>query len=198
MDDAEIEEASVTVWTCALDQLDTALGPFHYTSLRSRTEFIQMAEVKKGMDVAESSLRRLLDGCKTRLGMADARTLKLLDTLAELVLGHGNYQLADELADDLIACAPLATPWSRSIDIWVAGLFVKARVQKQLGQTEMALATLQEAIDLNVSQWGWSYALTLKYLVYQETWLVEISEHERASEVKRLRIGALELSEKKS
>jgi hypothetical protein len=191
LDDEDIEAASRRVWTCALDRPDEALGPLHYTSLRPRTEFIQIAEVKTGTDHTISSLRRLLGRCKTRLGMADSRSLKLLDTMAELALEHGDLQLADELAEDLIACDPLAVPWSRFVDIWIAGLFVKARVQKCRGQAEAALATIQEAIDLNVSQWGWNYALTLKYLVYQETWLADANEQTRAAEVKRFRLEIL-------
>jgi hypothetical protein len=195
MNDEDIEEASVRVWTCALDQLDDALGSLHYTSLRSRMEFIQMAEVAKGADRAEATLRHLLDRCKTRLGMEDSRTLKLIDTLAELALDQGKYASAERYAQELMMFAPFATPWSRFIDIMVGGLFIQARVQKSRGQMGNALETLQRAIDLNVSQWGWNYALTLKFLVHQEAWLQEIDETVTAEEVMKVRTWAAGVAE---
>lgn len=69
------------------------------------------------------------------------------------------------MAWDIVVRAPGTEPHSQSIAPLCASLFVIALVQGKSLRMDMAEATLRKAIALNVSQWGWQHALTLKYLI---------------------------------
>ena|SRR5271155_4537619 len=125
-------------------------------------------------------LRDLVHQCESMCSLHDVRLLKLLDTLAEMLLEQGKFAKAESMAWDIVTLAPSSKPHSKSIDLLCAGLFVIARVQCKSLRMDM-----RRAIALNVSEWGWQHALTLKYLLHLEEWLTD-SGQLAAAEVVRL------------
>jgi hypothetical protein len=190
LDPAQFELVAITAWQSAVDQFEGILGPMHYSTLRSRLEYIQMAESVYGYERAEKMLRDLVLQCEGICSPDDVRRLKLLETLAEMLLDQNKYDEAEVVAQDIVRHAPSSEPHAKSIDLLCASLFVIARVQHHRFQLDMAEANLRRVISLNVSQWGRQHALTLKYLLHLEEWLAGSYQHAKAEAVKleRLRI----------
>ena len=78
-------------WQSAIDSFEAALGSLHYSTLRVRLEYIQVGIGLDDINLAERQIRELAEQCERNLGAEDLRTLKLLDTLAEVLfeLGRG-------------------------------------------------------------------------------------------------------------
>jgi tetratricopeptide (TPR) repeat protein len=191
LDADQFENVIITAWQSALDRLDSTIGPMHYSALRSRLEYIQMAESIHGLERAEMALRKLVMQCKSRCGLVDSRTLKLLDTLGEILMDQKKYAEAEEIAWEIVINAPRVQPLSKAVDLCVAGLFINARVHHVRGRVDLAEETLQRAINMNMSIYGWKHALTLKYLVYMEEWQMEWGNDSLAAQVKEKRLQAL-------
>jgi hypothetical protein len=127
LDVTQFQDDVITAWQSTLDCFGTVLGTMHYSTLRSRLEYIQMAESIQGLERVEMMLRRLANQCKSNCGLVDVRTSKLLNTLGEILLDQRKYAEAEEIAKEIISCGPLVKPRSKSVDICVAGLFIIAR-----------------------------------------------------------------------
>lgn len=195
LDPVYFEQTLITAWQSALDRLEAVLGPLHYSTLRSRLEYIQMVESLYGLSRSETLLKDLVQKCKVTCGLTDVRTLKLLDTLGEVLMGQEKYTEAEQTADELVEHAPRILPRAKSIDLHVAGLFIIARVQKLDGRQELAQENLRKAIELNVSEWGLQHALTMKYLLYLEEWLSSWGRGDEAARVRETRSRILDFSE---
>lgn len=157
----------------------------HYSTLRSRLEYTQMVESIQSLERSEMILKRLVGRCDGNCGLEDVRTLKLLDTLGEILLDQGKYAEAEEIAKEIISCGPHTKPQYKSVDICVAGFFTLARAQYHDGRTGLAEDILRRAIGMNVSEWVWGHALTPKYSVQPEGWLMELGDQLHASRTKR-------------
>lgn len=55
---------------------------------------------------------------------------------------------------------------------------------------------MRQAIDLNVSEWGWEHGLTLKYLLHLEEWLMDSQQLAKAEIVKVKRLTILEVPDR--
>jgi hypothetical protein len=64
LDPAQFELVAVTAWQSAVDQFESILGPMHYSTLRCRLEYIQIAESIFGHKRAEFILRDLVRWCE--------------------------------------------------------------------------------------------------------------------------------------
>lgn len=155
-----------------------------------------MAEIRLGTERAEMMLKRLISECKSACGNYDVRTLKLLDTLWEILLEQKRYNEAEEVAKDTMLNSLEIQPRLKYMDIRVAGLFILARVHKRKNFA-VAEHELRQAIELNVSEWGWQHTLTLKYLVHLEDWLRECGDNLQASNTMYFRVNILAAMEGK-
>ena len=192
LDATQFELVAITAWQSAVDQFEKILGAMHYSTLRCRLEYIQMAESIYGYERAEMMLRNLVSQCESICSPCDVRLLKLLDTLAETLLEQEKFAEAESMARHIVIRAPGTKPHSKSVDLLCAGLFVIARVQRKSLRVDMAETTLRKAIALNVTQWGWQHALTLKYLVHLEEWLIDSDQFVTADSVRLDRLTILE------
>lgn len=160
------------VWRCTLDQFEDHLGPLHYSTIRCRLEYIQMAVALNDVDQAEIKIRDLLGKCQPTLGISDSRTLKLLDTLAETLMDQGKYSEMKEIGRTIVDGARIFadSDEDRFIDLSCSGLFIVARAQFMTHNPEQALSNLTKAIELCSSYRGIEHPLSLKYLVHLEDW----------------------------
>jgi hypothetical protein len=152
LDATHFEAGIITAWQSALNHFESILGPMHYFTSRSRLDYTQMVESMYSLERAEMMLKTLVHHCKSSSGVADVRTLKLLDTLAETLMDQQKYVEAEEAVRDIITHASHAKPRSKSIDLCVAGLFILARVQYNKHRIDMVEANLRRAINLNMSE----------------------------------------------
>jgi hypothetical protein len=102
LDPVYFEQMLITAWQSTLNQFEAALGPLHYYTLRSRVEYIQMVECLYGLSRSETLLKDLVQKCQVTCGLTDVRTLKLLATLGEVLMGQERYAEAEQTENDLL------------------------------------------------------------------------------------------------
>jgi hypothetical protein len=102
LDPVYFEQMLITAWQSTLNQFEAALGPLHYYTLRSRVEYIQMVECLYGLSRSEALLKDLVQKCQVTCGLTDVRTLKLLATLGEVLMGQERYAEAEQTENDLL------------------------------------------------------------------------------------------------
>ena len=173
------------------NQLESFVGPMHYSILVSRTYYINNFIRIRGQN--EELLRDLLGQCELRLGSSDVRTRLLRYELARHYINGGQHAEALRVGQDLIAHVQHGQPPKRNHDsYYTSGLYFVANSQWALGQMSLAEANLREAIALRISESGPSNSLVGFLLVRLEELLVEMGRWRSAAEVQETRMSMLD------
>ena len=173
------------------DQLESLVGPMHYSTLTSRAKHIN--ETIHARDQREKLLQNLLGQCELHFGSSDVRTRYLLHELACHYYAGGQHAEALRMGQDLIAHAQYRqSPSSASLHYYTTELSLVAYSQWVLGQMSLAEANLREAIALRVSEWGARDSSAGLWLVTLENWLAEMGRWSCAAEVRETRTGMLD------
>ena len=176
------------------DQLESFIGPMHFSTLISRTEYIHRTVSAKAQ--REELLQSLLGQCELRLGSSDVRTHLLRHQVARYYLDDGQHAEALRVGQDLIAYAQHGQPPNRIFDShYASGLYIVAISRWALGQTFLAETNLREAIALQISERGTRDSLVGHWLVNLEQLLVEMGRWSCAAEVQETRMGMLDPTE---
>ena len=173
-----------------IDQMESFVGPMHYSTLLSRTFYIN--HVNRMRDQTEELLRGLLGQCELRLGSSDVRTYLLRHELVQYYIIDGQHAEALRLGQDLIAHGQHGRTPKGYHDVYHASsLYLVAFSHWALGQMLSAEANLREAIALRVSEWGTRDGLAGLWLVSLEQLLVNMGRWSCAAEVRETRMNML-------
>jgi hypothetical protein len=183
----------IMAWRNAIDQFENHLGALHYSTIRCRLEYIQMAVGIDDLTLAEQQIRQLVLLCEGELGSEDLRTLKLLDTLAEVLFDLGRWQECAVIGQKIVRVAPIVVleDYDRYIDLTCTGLCNVARSQHAQGFKYEAASTLWEAIDLCIFHRGLKHPLSIKYLVTLEDWAHQWEDSDLMTKVQNRRAATL-------
>jgi hypothetical protein len=167
-------------WQSAVASFEDALGPLHYSTLRVRLEYIQVGIGLDDLILAERQIRELAERCERELGAEDLRTLKLFDTLADVLFELDRGDECVVIGEKIVRAAItfVLNDYDRFVDLTCSGLFTVARAlrhravreQSSLQHKVEAVEKLWQAIDLCILHRGVQHPLSMKYLVCLEDW----------------------------
>ena len=187
----QFDEIIARCFQSVTDQLESFVGPMHYSTLISRAGNIN--EIIYARDQREELLQNLLGQCELHLGSSDVRTHHLRYELARHHHVSGQHAETLRVGQDLFAHIQYGqSPSETSLHYYILGLYVVAHSQWALGQMSLAEASLREAIALGVFEWGVCDSLAGLSLVYLEIWLAEMGRWSCAAEVRETRMGMLD------
>lgn len=177
----------------SLDGFRKALGESHPKTLSSMNNMGALLNAMGRPAEAESYYRKVLDLRKQVMGFEHMETLRVLNNLSSVLLDLGRTDEARELLEQ-----GLPTARDKWAGTGLMGLYLIkiGRVQLHDGEYHDAEATLKEAHDLLISQYGEQHRHTVK--VYQflaelyAAWSGQSSdpEHERLAQHWKSRIPA--------
>ena len=186
-----IDEIIVRCCQSVTDQFESFIGPMHYSTLISRTQYINGTICAR--DKREELLQNLLGQCELYFGSSDRRTHHLRYQLTCCYVYGGQYSEALRVGQDLIAHVQYGQSPSRvSLHYYTIGLFLVAQSQWVLGQMSLAEVNLRDAIALRISGWGARESLAGYWLVRLEQLLTEMGRWSCAAEVREARMGMLD------
>ena len=170
--------------------LESSVGPLHLSTLYSRIDLIRV-ETQRGK-ARMQKYERLLGECEKALRSEDPRVMELREWTADECCSEGCYDDAMSLIQTNIA--PSQDQSLMSTRSWEcsSGLYTLARCQHALGDVELGIATLHQAIDIEVSEWGTQHPRARCWLLYLEHWYLEQDLLDSAAVARDLRLITLE------
>jgi hypothetical protein len=183
LDSSQLEDVTIIARQGAIDCLGSVLGPMHYSTLLHRLQQIEAVQ-RSDCKSAETALRALLRECESASEQHDRRSLQTLVSLATQLSGQARDAEIEEIGRVIVAHAPHVNPRDCSRHFSHHGFYFIALAQRNQHKIELAEASLREALDVVVSNWGWQYSVALEILVVLETWLTEWGKYAEAAEVR--------------
>ena len=170
---------------------ESSLGPLHLSALYSRMDSIGIG-TKIGQ-VRIQKLQKLLGECEDTLRPEDPRVLEVRGCIAYECFNEGCYGNAMSLSQTNIAYSQDQSlgnvgSYDCSPDLWIS-----ANCQRALGEIDLGIATLHQAIDVRVSKWGTHDAEVRFWLLRLEEWYSEQGLEDSATVAGGMRLIALEL-----
>lgn len=180
---ANFEHVILMSLRCFMDALVAKLGPDHFYVLRLQGKFVEVLSPRYGIPRAEGILRKLIDRCKITCGQNDVRTLDLLGILSEILLKQGKCDEAAQIAKHILVNAPTPDSYWQSMSRRVSAFFLMARIHRAQRRPDMAIESLQQAIDLSISVLGISHVISNRFLLLMQDWLTALGYHDRAEQI---------------
>ena len=163
------------------DCFQEVLGPRHEESLRYRLDSIIATEAEGGFQRAEGMLRKLLRDCELSMVEHDYMIHYVRFCLARVLYGQGNFIQAKEAFQYLHSCMPHSLLKRHCLELL-------AWSQYRLGDTQEAVTTMREAIDLFLSGGSSEHGWACRSMLFLEDWLSELGDFDSAAQVQARRI----------
>ena len=170
--------------------LESSVGPLHLSTLYSRLDLIQI-KTKRG-EGRMQKYQRLLGECEKTLRSEDPRVMELRGWIAEECFFEGRYDDAMSLVQTNIAHSQDQSLMSAGSRGYSCDLDTLARCQHALGDVDLGIATLHQAIDIEVLEWGTQDARARYWLLRLEEWYLEQDSLDSAAMAQDLRLITLE------
>lgn len=168
------------------DHFENVLGPLHTTALHIRSE--------SGQSSVEFQ-RNLFFRCQAKLGLKDRRTIEVHSNLVKSLYQRGLYPEAMKECEWILGLPHMTRPVVERNTLYIHAfcLHQLASCHYMLRNRQPALATLREAIDVQVFHGGPWDSLARNWIVHLQNWLAEYGREDELAEARRwwnLMIGA--------
>ena len=147
---------------------ESLVGPLHASTLYSRIDLIQVGTQSRKARVQE--FQRLLGECENTLRPDDPRTMDVRSWTADECLWEGRYDDALSLIQTNIAHHQAKSLMDAD---YSNDLCLLATCQHALGEVDLGIATLHQAIDIKTSIFGTQDAVVMRWLLALEEWYTE-------------------------
>jgi Tetratricopeptide repeat len=171
------QELFMQIWELYLTAFEQRLGRYSPSAHRLRLGYIREIQGRIDRESAEALLRTMIDDCERLFGVTDDRYLNTLYLLALFLCQHGQFARAQSAARDLIRNADVyeslfGTPGS-CMEFRISGMEVLASCQFEKGDEQSAEATMRQAIEMSMKEYGREHPTTLGYLADLSGWLIQ-------------------------
>ena len=166
-------------------QFESAVGPMHLSTLYSRIDLIDF--MKRKTDDGIKMLQRLLGEFEEALAPDDRRVLNIRKWTASEFFKEGHYDKAVALVQKNIGFFEDPSSTNAGVFDFSWELYMLARCQHALGDVDIGIATLLQAVDLTISTWG-PDSHARKWLLDLEDWYSEQGLWESAAEARERRL----------
>lgn len=165
-----------------VDEFASAVGSIHISTLIFRVNLLDIMITDKEARI--QMLQKLLGECENTLRPEDFSVCFVRGYMADECFYQGRYDDAMALSQKNIDF--IQDPFSISDD-----LYNLARCQYAIGEVDLGIATLQEAIDFTISIWGLQDGQARGYLLGLEDWYVEQGLWDSAAQARERRLEML-------
>ena len=188
----ESDFADIVIGCCEIvvDQLKSSVGSLHLSTLYSHIELIGI-RTRTGNAGIQDTLK-YLEECEKTLETKDPRSYDVRGWTANDCFNAGRYDDAMSLIQKNIAYSQNQSGMEFASSIYSLDLALLAMCQHALGEIDRGIATLHEAIDVRISEWGTQDARARYWLLYLEYWYSEQGLWESADVARELRLVTLE------
>lgn len=184
IDPSQFENVSLLTMQSFLDALREKLGPMHHFVLRFQCKMIEMYGTPHDPNGAQATLHALAHECEVSCGEGDARTLDVLDSLAEVHLENKEYDEAARIAENILRHAPTVPSKTQSMSLRISSSFQIARVHFEQQRPEMAIKSLEEVIGMSLSISGTNDTLSQRFLLLIISWFQALGMTDQADYLK--------------
>ena len=168
---------------------ESSVGPLHLSTLYSRIDLILLGTQKGKVRI--SKFQRLLGEYENALRPEDVRVRQIRRWLAEECFIEGFYDDAMSLSQLNIAQYQDHSSMNVGPDDYSYNISILAKCQHALGEVDLGIATLHQAIDVSISQWGTQDAQARDWLLNLKDWYSEQGLWEPAAIAQELSLIAL-------
>ena len=169
--ESDVGDIAIRCVQIVVGHLQSSIGPLHLSTLYSRLDLIQM-ETQRGKACTQK-YQRLLGECEKTLRSEDPRVMELRGWIAEECFFEGRYDDAMSLVQTNIAHSQDQSLMSAGSRGYSCDLSILARCKHALGDLNLGIARLHQAIDIEVSNWGTQDARARHWLLFLEEWYFE-------------------------
>lgn len=166
---------------------ESSVGSLHWSTLCSRVNLIQIGTQTGKARIQK--FQKLLGECENTLRPEDPRVTEVRGWTADECFDEGCYDDALSLIQTNIAHP------QDSMNAGLAGyscdLFRLANWQHALGEIDLGIATLHQAIDVSISKWGTQNTRARHWLLRLEEWYSEQGLWDSAAMAHELSLIAL-------
>ena len=171
---SDYEDVINRCWNIMTDHFNQFLGPMHMSTLFARAFSIS----------GSKTLQNLLGECQDVLQPDDVRMPWIFGNLADVFLAEGHYAEAMSLCQQSIACSQQNALLKANTYDGAKDVYIVAKCQYALGEKDLGIATLYQAINLNTSTYGEADVRSREWLLILEDWYLEQGLWESAGQVR--------------
>ena len=171
-------------------QLESSVGPLHLSTLYSRIDLIKTG-TRRG-EARVQKFKKLLGECENELRPEDPRVAQIRQLLADECFSKGLYDDAMSLCQTNIAHSQDRSLMNAESDDYSYNLYILAKCQHALGEVNLGIETLHQAIDVAISIWGTEDARARRWLLRLEDWYSEQGLWDSAAVARELRLITLD------
>lgn len=168
------------------DELASFIGCFHVSTLEVRTNLLELMAIDEGACIQKS--QKLLGDCEQTLRPDDSRLFDVRAQTAYRYFRAGRYDEAMTLCQKSIVYAQSSVP-AGSYHVGYV-LYLLAECQHALGEVDLGIATICQAIDLRLSRVGLRGQARL-WLMTLESWYVKQGLWDSAAQARERRLELL-------
>ena len=183
---SDFEDVFIRCVEIVASYFESSFGPLHLSTLYSRIDLILV-----GTQNRIPKFQRLLREYENALRPEDVRVRQIRRWLAEECFGEGFYDDAMSLSQMNIAQYQDQSSMNIGPDDYSYNLSILAACQHALGEVDLGIATLHQAIDVSISQWGTQDTQARYWLLTLEDWYSEQGLSDSATMARELSLIAL-------
>ena len=172
-----------------IDQFERFIGAMHISTLIYRTRSIDFV-AQKGDPIQR--LLRLLSECEANLQPYDNRVLWVRHSLAIEYYRQNYYVEARTVSQENFANSQYIRSVIYRVHHTTQSLNIIAICQYALGEVDLGIANLNEAINSRISFWGPQDIVARNWLVHLENWHYEQGNWNYAEQIRDWRVRTLE------
>ena len=147
---------------------ESSVGPLNSSTLCSRIDLIRVGTQRGKGRIPK--FQKLLGECENTLWSEDPRVMEIRGWLADECFHDGYYDDAMSLSQTNIAHCQDQSSMNIGSDNYSDDLYILASCQHALGEVDLGIATLHQAIDVKISNWGTQDAQARRWLLTLEDW----------------------------
>ena len=187
--ESDVRDIVIRCVEIVVSHFESSFGPLHLSTLYSRIDLIHVGtQTAKGR---VPKFQKLLGECENTLRPRDPRVMEIRGWLVGECLGEGCYDDAMSLSQTNIAHYQNQSLMNVSSYNYSKDLYILARCQYALGEADLGIGTLDQAIDVRVADWGTQDAQARCWLLTLEEWYSEQGLWEFATMARELSLIAL-------
>ena len=168
------------------NEFASSVGRTHLSTLVFRVHFIVTMSTDSRARIQK--LQKLLGECEQTLRPDDYRVLYVRGYMADECFGVGRYDEAMTLSQKNIDYYQDRSSMSAVIYGYSDDLYLLGKCQYAIGEVDLGIATLCEAIDSILSIWGPQDGRARRWLLVLEDWYVEQGLWESAAHARETRL----------
>ena len=169
---SDYEDLLIKCWNTMTDQFNQFLGPMHRSTL-----FACVCSTVENDRI--QTLHYMLGECQKTLQPDDVRMQWIRTCLADDYLVEGHYAEAMSLCQQNDAYIQMGGPYEQDVN-----LYIIARCQYAVGEKDLGIVTLNQAINLSMSMYGGEDGHVKQWLLILEDWYLEQGLWKPASQVR--------------